>query len=1012
MGGPNMTGSSITGVIILAIIGLIIFIKSGSKNKKRLLKTIGFVFAALITRGIVAAAVADSGVDIDGLTPATLIALGIILVEFFALRNKKLITRILVPALTVIGFVLLILTVVNSNRISDVFSPGVLLIIAAVIALIIIFKKASGKVKAVLITVIVVAAVLALAFALMPGGFENNFSPKILLIAAGAIALLFIFIKAKRRAKIFMVLIALVGVGIGVGIRYIPEDWEGLDAILNKGDEDINGDGTSDRENPLKDNPVYIAVMDFIDKIPFDKVFKSDDEMDNGDEEQIQTALQPSYGLEYSLSSSGLYYTVTGIGSCTDTVVVIPSIHDGLPVKAIADYAFSGSNVNSVHIGWGITNIGMYAFNSMYSLHELTIPSSITAIDAYAFTDTQISRVYISDASAWCEIIFANHTSNPLHFGADLYLNGELVTDLIIPGKIETIRSYTFVGCTSLRSVTLPDDVKVIGERAFSGCKAMTDLFIGNRLSDVGEYAFEGCEALENVHISDIAAWCGITFKLNESNPLFYAENLYLNKDRVTELVIPEDVTKINNGAFYGYDSLRKLVIGDDVIEIGNQAFSGCLDLISVTLGDNVTTIAEYAFWNCEKLIEVVNNSPLSISCGDYSNGYIAYYAKDVHMGGSAIDEVDGYLFYNRDIGVNYLLGYAGEATELVLPTFYNDTGYSIYQYAFRGMSDIESFSIPGTVYEIGSYAFADCKDLKSVSIANGVESIKTGAFSACVSLRSIVIPDSVTTLGVRAFNGCINMLSAHIGNGITAIPESTFSYCPNLTDVVIGNSVTGIEISAFYHCFSLVRVVIGESVNHISNDAFIGCNKIVEIVNHSSLNIRAGYANHGGIAENALSVISSDFDKYESKIKHVNEFLFYEDSDGNTSGNVYLIAYLGDDSLLVLPESYNGRNYNILSYAFDSDKTIENIVMPTSVTNIEDYAFYGLTPVPSIYYCGSQKEWFSVGKPTNDNYFDNARVYYYSESEPEIWLNDYWFYGENGEIVNWADGYVITPVK
>ena len=150
MGGPNMKGSSITGLIILAIIGLIIFIKSSSKNKKRLLKTIGFVFAALITRGIVAAAVADSGVDIDGLTPATLIALGIILVEFFALRNKKLMTRILAPALTVIGFILLILTVVNSNKISDVFSPGVLLIIAAVIALIIIFKKASGKVKAVL----------------------------------------------------------------------------------------------------------------------------------------------------------------------------------------------------------------------------------------------------------------------------------------------------------------------------------------------------------------------------------------------------------------------------------------------------------------------------------------------------------------------------------------------------------------------------------------------------------------------------------------------------------------------------------------------------------------------------------------------------------------------------------------------------------------------------------------------------------------------------------------------
>ena len=100
------------------------------------------------------------------------------------------------------------------------------------------------------------------------------------------------------------------------------------------------------------------------------------------DEEET---LQPSKGLEYALSDEGEWYTVTGIGTCTDKNLVIPSEHEGLPVRSIGEEAFwLCDTIRSVVISHGITSIGKRAFVSS-NIATVEIPNSVVEIGEEAF---------------------------------------------------------------------------------------------------------------------------------------------------------------------------------------------------------------------------------------------------------------------------------------------------------------------------------------------------------------------------------------------------------------------------------------------------------------------------------------------------------------------------------------------------------------------------------------------------------------------------------------------------
>ena len=331
----------------------------------------------------------------------------------------------------------------------------------------------------------------------------------------------------------------------------------------------------------------------------------------------ISQAATQINGIYYVFDNSTQTAYVTSNPNKYSGSIIIPSTvtynDKSYSVTSIGDRAFyECSDLTSIDIPNSVTSIGSHAFFKCSKLTSIIIPTNVTSIGKWAF----------AYCSKLADITIPNSVTS---IENNTFYQCTKLSSIIIPNSVTNIGYEAFYFCSNLTTVTFSNSVTSIGSYAFKDCKNLTSVTFSNSVTSIGSYAFENCSNLKKVNISDIAAWCNITFSSSLSNPLLYAENLYIDDEQITDLTIPNSVTSIKDYAFE-YCEITSVTIPNSVTSIGTEAFSNCLGLTSIDIPNSVTSIGNGAFQNCSNLISVSidKETPISISQKTFTNRFNA----------------------------------------------------------------------------------------------------------------------------------------------------------------------------------------------------------------------------------------------------------------------------------------------------------------------------------------------------------------------------------------------------
>ena len=290
----------------------------------------------------------------------------------------------------------------------------------------------------------------------------------------------------------------------------------------------------------------------------------------------------------------------------TDGKLSILDLSDAKIVKSNDCYVWDG--------GWqqgSNDELGYSVFKGCSVLTSVTIPSSVTSIDAWAFEG--------------CSGL----------------------TSLIIPSSVTSIERSAFKDCSGLTSLTIPSSVTEIGKSVFEGCSGLTSLTIPSSVTEIGESAFEGCSGLTSLTIpssvtsierSAFKGCSGLTSLIIPSSVTSIGSYVFENCSGLTSITIPSSVTEIGGAAFKGCSSLINLYykIDDEIetylryghlyinVKCGIEYYLNDKKITSVAIPSTITKLGEYAFQNCRDLTSVYVSWQSPISTGS------AFYGVDI----------------------------------------------------------------------------------------------------------------------------------------------------------------------------------------------------------------------------------------------------------------------------------------------------------------------------------------------------------------------------------------------
>ena len=699
-----------------------------------------------------------------------------------------------------------------------------------------------------------------------------------------------------------------------------------------------------------------------------------------------------------------LYYTLTGVNDQSATILVPKTVND-IPVlnmndyafqynqtlehiylpsgiSRISQYAFEESNIKSINITDNITTIDHFAFfnstitnvvisensklniietNAFHhctSLTQITIPRSVTFVGHRAFRESpNIERVDITDLNRWLSISFHAGNSNPLYAGeSELYLNGELVTDIHIEG-ITKIAAHVFVTYNHLKTVTMSNEITDIGESAFDQCENLVSVELSTALNTLGRAAFNKCSSLKNITIpKNVQTILPYTFFACTSlESVSYATGSMLNTIQTSAfqncislksngITTSSVVTTFQTSCFQGCSSLEQIILPNSTYELYASAFNACT---------NVSNIL-YASTNLEEIINSSSNISAFTSVGNNTTCTLTFAAIMEYTLPDNIFVSSGIMYVDSSAPLrigSHAFSNSKKLKNLNCPISYAEGG------AFKDCTSLQSIELYGS--NIASTAFSGCTNIESAHISYDLENegifenVGTNTGFTATFASSTTIPNNTFknsgiisinvsssenfTIGDCAFIGCtkftgfvnqnssIPVFFSHIGN-------SAFQNCSNLENISLDSTST-IYPYAFYGCSKLSNVTFSSSLENISTYAFYGCSSL------QALDFRGSSVSivYPSAFANCTSLQSVFFNSYLTSIENS--------------------AFYGCTSLQTIDYSLS-QSITTLGFAcFQGCTSLTSITIPESITNLSGNAFRDCTNVSVIFYRTNKAE-------------------------------------------------------
>ncbi|MBR5850676.1 MAG: leucine-rich repeat domain-containing protein [Alistipes sp.] len=614
----------------------------------------------------------------------------------------------------------------------------------------------------------------------------------------------------------------------------------------------------------------------------------------------------PSHQIWYTSSDETMIEPTTTGESVFGATISSHTYRNGLGV-----ITFSGN----------VTKVGDNAFKGKTKLVTISLPETVTEIGRYAFQNcTRLTEISAPKATTVGDYAFDNcaqltsvpFASNLTRVRQHAFSACRSLTSLNLK-NVSSLGSYAFSECSNLEQVTLLALKGTIGGNAFSSCSKLKEINIPESVTEIEGGAFAGCSSLTSVYISDLAAWCGISFTSSDASPCSNGAAIYLNGKLLTDVTIPDSVTKIGDYVFYNCLSLKSVTIPEGVTTIGGVAFKGCSSLTSVTIPESVKEIGASAFRICSSL------------------------------------------------------------TEITIPESVTTLGHA----AFQSCSSLKEITIPESVTEIRSSTFRGCSSLTSVIIPESVTTIGDEAFAFCSSLTEITIPKSVTEIGSSAFSNCSSLTSVYCKRTTPPILGDFYVFFQNASDRKIyvpasdDDSIINAYKSAAY--WSTYASSIVEYDGSLPNNE-IHYTATAQVVPSENAVFGAIYLPGQSTYD---STTQTGVLKFDGEVTTIDggAFLFCSSLISMTIPES--VTKLGDHAFfncsalttVVIPESvteFTGKTFagcsslssvtipagvrTIGAYTFERCSSLTEITIPDGVTSIGMYAFEACSSLTSIY--------------------------------------------------------------